>query len=60
LWILSCHAERPDIIRLNMREIDFLENMTCWDALPSERQAVWLEAIEARVEGLLPGPSPAA
>jgi hypothetical protein len=48
-WCLRWSWSRPDIIRLNDRERDFLENMLQWGGLPTQRQAAWLEQIERRI-----------
>ena len=46
-------CSRPDIIRLNDRERDFLENMLQWPGLPTPRQAAWVEQIERRITATL-------
>jgi hypothetical protein len=62
-WVLDRCRERPDILWLNDREQEFLRSMTSWPSLPTERQAWWLEKIEAKVLKALkvaPNPPPPA
>jgi hypothetical protein len=63
MWILDHCRERQDILALvNDREMEFVASMTRWPGLPTERQAWWLEKIEAKVLRALSesSPSPAA
>jgi hypothetical protein len=63
MWILDRCRERQDIQALvNDREMEFVASMTRWPGLPTERQAWWLEKIEAKVLRALSesSPSPAA
>jgi hypothetical protein len=46
--LLAAHQSRPDL-PLSGREFTFLCNMARdWAGLPTDKQASWLEAIEAR------------
>jgi hypothetical protein len=60
LWILDRCAEQPDILPLNDREQEFVQHMTVWPGLPTERQAWWLDKIATRFERALGLPTPPA
>jgi hypothetical protein len=51
-WILFQHQQHRRIVALTPYEFQFLIDITFWE-LPTEKQARWLEAIEARTEAAL-------
>jgi hypothetical protein len=51
-WILFCHMQHPRVVPIAPYEYQFLIDIMYWE-LPTEKQARWLEAIEARTEAAL-------
>lgn len=52
-WCINVAMSTPTATLVSSRELQFLYSMREWWDLPSERQSVWLEAIERRLEQAL-------
>jgi hypothetical protein len=52
-WCLDQTRTGPMAFVISPREWEFLISMEHWQDLPTERQKLWLESIEAKIEAAL-------